>query len=76
MSKQLIDTEKQRSASLLPRGSLQRQALVDKGLNGFYRISAVAGALVFLLSSSILLLVTWVKLQQIAGRTIRIRRES
>ena len=43
--------------------------------NWLYRISAVAGALVFILSSGILMLISWVKLKPIVGRMGGIRRE-
>lgn len=67
MSTQQTDTGKNQPTPLLPRDS--------QVLNGLCRISAVAGALVFILSSSILLLVFGVKLQQIVGRMGGIRRE-
>ena len=62
-----INTKKNQPALLQPRGSLQRRDLVEKGLNCLYKISAVAGALVFVLSVSIPLLVIWVKLQPTGG---------
>lgn len=68
MSTQQIDTKKNQPHPLRLHSSFQRQDLVDKGANGLSRISAVVGALVFLLSSSILLLVIGVKLQQIGER--------
>jgi hypothetical protein len=75
MSTQQIDAEKNQLAFLQPRGSLQGHDVGEKVLNWWYRISALAGALVFLLSIAILLPAMWVKLQQMVRPMGGFRRE-
>ena len=76
MSTQQTDVGKNQFTLLQPRASLHGQNVREKVLNWWYRISALAGALVFLLSITVLLPAMWVKLQQMGRSMGGFRREA